>query len=279
MPFFGTSWDPSQASLVRTSDMHAVPLAAWTSFRTRNATSFAPLEPLTVGDSYLFTHPRCGFGSPAPHTTLYSITDPGPTPTSPGTLTVRGPFAAYRSEGACFRYVFVQLDLDPDPAFASAPWSTFTWGGEVDGVWAPSHFVPMDTRSIQIEVSCPHAPQQVRAVVVPVAVNGAQQASEPMAPFASVPVTIDCAGAIAVDATTLRPLTPDEIARDDDPAATGCVDAGAAPMDAGTSFDGAPHTEPDTHPSCACAAHGGARPPWLVLACAAMLAMARRRPR
>lgn len=76
--------------------------------------SFIPASPLDEGESYLVELPHCT-GEPT-QTFVYDAVAPIPAPSSAGTLSVRGPFAANLdgARGACHRTYFFAVDYVPD---------------------------------------------------------------------------------------------------------------------------------------------------------------------
>lgn len=256
----GTSVNAESTRMTRMSDGHVVPLAFATRSGAGSPVEYAPLEPLVVGETYVVDHPMCA--GLAPRSTVYVIADPITAPTSLGTIVVRGPFAANTQRGACHRAYFVEIDLTPDAAFASSPWSTLSWYVAVDGTSPPALPYPITTDFTRLALPCgEHGASIAEGMHTLRAVAGPLRFPEGLAApvtfeTAAVAFTALCSDAVRVDATTLAPLTADEMAFWDTDVGTCGMDAATSNMDAGSSLDGAAHTEPDTHPNCGCALSG-----------------------
>lgn len=269
--------DASTTRMTRVSDAHVVPLRIDT---RSGAIQFVPTEMLVVGESYLVEHPRC-LAMPA-HTTLYDVVAPITEPSDVGTIEVQGPFASNVQHGACHRHYFVDVVLTPDPAYASAPWSSFQWGVGVDG--ADVRFgaaITSTHRRIGIDCSPgePWFDPTVREGSHSVVVRTWQRDAADLTVRESAGVAFAplCADAVRVDDATLRPLDATEIAAWDEDLDGSCAPDAALDPDASVSMDaavrdatadGGAHTEPDTTPNCACGVGRGAfsATPWMLLA-------------
>lgn len=273
---------PWETRMTRIRDQIGVPLAFGPS---TDVVQFAPMVPLVPGESYLVEHPPCPGGPTG--TTVYDVADPITLP-SLGTVAVRGPFASNDRAGVCHRRTFVIVDLTPDPAMSDAPWSSFTWGARVDGA-ASDPDVPLTLTHVRIDLDCGG-----ESLGPPIA-EGSHAFGAIGSPWTTAaPITIAtadvtfvarCADAMRVDAHLLTPLTPEQLTFWDTDTDGSCTaDAGAdadaalAPMDGGVTTDGAPHTEPDTHPNCAIGARA-TRTPWLTALAIVSVLLGRARAR
>ena len=243
-------------------------------------TGVAPLEDLVPGEDYDLYQPLCY--SDSPRAVRYHAVAPIAAPSTLGTITVSPLYGAYSGHGSTGLYHFVDVVLAPEAGFGTEPWaSSFRWSTEIDGTAGTFGIRTLGDLTARIPVTCSVGSAGVPGFGdhsfrgVAFVVQGATRFSTPA--VATSFSAEGCAAAPRVDATTLRPLTADEIAFWETPE----MDAGVPP-DCGSSMDGGrlcTATERDTNSNCAVAVgRRGGSLPWALLGVVVLgLAAARRR--
>jgi hypothetical protein len=264
----GRRLDWSTVKLVRVSDGVDVLLAT---------PYVAPLANLVVGEDYDLYHPICPGETPS--ITRYRAVAPIAEPSSLGTISVSELYASNYEQGVGNRNYFVEVRLDPDPGLALEPWvRTISWDREIDGDGSAPSAWPLNV-PLRVPVDCGAgygiAPGDHVFRGVGFVVPGVERVATPV-----VASTIGaCATALRVDNTTLRPLTPEEIAYWDLEPRDGGVSWMDGGMDGGV--DGGrmgTFTARDTNSNCTIGVGRRASfGPWALVAIAAFIVSRRSR--
>lgn len=222
-------------------------------------------EPLVVGETYDVVRDDCPAGSPPAAT--YTAVEARPLPTTLGTLAVGELRSYYTVPGRRERYYFTEVTLTPDASME--PWlDAYDWWAETDAHMAAQRSLRTDL-TVQFDVPCVAGGTATLDLVGHAAViPGPADLSTP-----ELAASFTCDDDVIVDATTGRPLTPEEIAALEALANTDAPvdlsDAGVAATDAsGPSIDGGSAmmpTDPDTNGNCSASPSRGGSPLWLAL--------------
>jgi hypothetical protein len=272
---YGEYREWASVRLVRVSDGAVVPAAAVSGWRG----GLAPREDLVPGEDYDLYQPHC-LGE-LERSTRYRATAPIAAPSTLGTVSISPVYAAYSARGATNRYYFVDVFLAHDAGFDAPPWSSvMQWNAEFDGSLDRSGSRPLGAYGIRAFVSC-GATTGAALALGEHSVRGVSYAIFDAVRFSTPAITHtisvdDCAAATPVNAATMQPLTPEEIAYWDEPE----MDAGV-PVVCDPSMDGGRlcmSTERDTNSNCSIArGRRGGSAPWVMSLVAALLVVRRRR--